>query len=109
MFAEKVDWEIAENPAVPWTRPRSTRADVAEHFRALSEGQQADPDGTSVDMIVVDGTEALLSGRIAGTVRATGKTYRSPFALRVTVEGGLIARYHLVEDGLAIAAACTSD
>ncbi|WP_213162266.1 hypothetical protein [Kaustia mangrovi] len=27
LFAEEVDWQLAENPAVPWIRPRSTAAD----------------------------------------------------------------------------------
>ncbi|MFI1015683.1 nuclear transport factor 2 family protein [Streptomyces sp. NPDC020965] len=109
LFAERVDWMIAENPAVPWLRPRSTRADVAAHFRELGEGQRPDPSGTSVDAIVVAGPEAMLSGWLAGTVLATGKSFRSPFAMRLTVEHGLIVRYHVVEDSLAIAAACTAD
>ncbi|MCX4819691.1 nuclear transport factor 2 family protein [Streptomyces sp. NBC_01142] len=109
LFAEKVDWEIAENPTVPWIRPRTTRADVADHFRALAEGQTPDPDATRVDVIVVDGTEAMLSGQLAGTVRATGKSFRSPFAMRLTVEDGLITRYRVYEDSLAIAAACAGD
>ncbi|MFJ2174743.1 nuclear transport factor 2 family protein [Streptomyces sp. NPDC087851] len=107
LFAEKVDWVIADNPAVPWIRPRTTRADVADHFRELAEGQYPDPDGTSVDVLVADGAEAALSGLLAGTVRGTGKSFRSPFAMRLTVEDSLITRYRVYEDSLAIAAACT--
>ncbi|MFJ8000527.1 nuclear transport factor 2 family protein [Streptomyces sp. NPDC096310] len=107
LFAERVDWVIAENPAVPWIRPRTTRADVADHFRELAEGQRPDPDGSSMDVLVADGAEAALGGRLAGTVRRTGKSFRSPFAIRLTVEDGLITRYHVYEDSLAIAAACT--
>ncbi|GAA2226252.1 hypothetical protein GCM10010232_09570 [Streptomyces amakusaensis] len=107
LFAERVDWVIAENPAVPWIRPRRTRADVADHFRELAAGQRADPAGTSVDTIAVDGEEALLGGRLAGTVRATGKSFSSPFTMRLTVRDGLIVRYRVVEDAAAIAAACT--
>ncbi|WP_240136852.1 nuclear transport factor 2 family protein [Streptomyces sp. MUM 178J] len=109
LFADEVDWEIADNPSVPWIRPRSTRADVAAHFRELAEGQQPDPGATAVDVIVVEGSEAMLSGRLAGTVRATGKYFTSPFAMRLTVEDGLITRYRVYEDSLAIAAACTPD
>lgn len=60
-------------------------------------------------MIVVDGTEAMPAGRLGGTVRATGKSFRSPFAMRLTVEEGLITRYRVYEDSLAIAAACASE
>ncbi|GGZ47501.1 ketosteroid isomerase [Streptomyces inusitatus] len=107
LFAERVDWVIAENPAVPWIKPRRTRADVADHFRELAAGQRADPAGTSVDAISVDGDQALLGGRLAGTVRATGKSFSSPFTMRLTVRDGLIVRYRVVEDAAAIAAACT--
>lgn len=107
LFAPQVDWVIAENPAVPWIKPRRTRADVADHFRELAEGQRADPAGTSVDAITVADDEALLSGWLAGTVRATGKSFRSPFTMRLRIEDGQIVGYRVVEDALAIAAACT--
>ncbi|MFI6288802.1 nuclear transport factor 2 family protein [Streptomyces sp. NPDC051018] len=109
LFAEKVDWHIAENPAVPWIRPRSARADVAAHFRELAEGQVPVPEGCSVDAVVVDGEDAMISGWLMGTVTTTGKVFRSPFVMWVTVRGGLITRYLIVEDSLAIAAACTRD
>jgi len=41
LFADTVDWQLdwpaAGHPAVPWIRQRSTRADVADHFRMLNE------------------------------------------------------------------------
>ncbi|MFI1969459.1 ketosteroid isomerase [Streptomyces cinnamoneus] len=105
LFAGTVDWLIAENPAVPWIRPRSTRADVADHWRDLAAGVAPD-EGNSVESFVVDGAEAVLTGWLAGTVRFTGKSFRVPFAMRLTVEDGLITRFHVYEDSLAVAAAC---
>lgn len=29
LFADEVDWQLAENPAVPWIRPRHTTAECA--------------------------------------------------------------------------------
>jgi ketosteroid isomerase-like protein len=107
LFAERVDWAIAANPAVPWIRPRATRGDVAGHFRELGEGLRPDPAGTSIDAVVADGGEAMVAGQLAGTVRATGRSFRSPFAARLTVEDGLITGYRVYEDSLALAAACT--
>ncbi|EDY51581.1 conserved hypothetical protein [Streptomyces clavuligerus] len=106
LFAERVDWLIAENPAVPWIRPRRTRADVADHFRELAEGQQGDPAGTAIEALLTDGTEALFSGVLAGRVRSTGRYFSSPFAIRLSVVDGLIVRFRVYEDSLAIAAAC---
>lgn len=106
LFAERVDWFIAENPTVPWIRPRTTRADVADHFRELAAGQRPDPAHSSVDVVLADGGQAVVTGQLAGTVTATGKSFRSPFAMRLTVEDGLISGYRIYEDSLAIAAAC---
>ncbi|MEU7160426.1 nuclear transport factor 2 family protein [Streptomyces chrestomyceticus] len=106
-YGERVDWMCADNPAVPWLRPRATRDDVAAHWRELREHTVAGAGGASVDALVISGPEAVLTGQLWGTVRATGKSFRSPFALRFTVEGGEIVRHHVYEDSLAIAAACT--
>lgn len=106
-FAEQVDWVIAENPAAPWIKPRSTRADAVAHFRELAEGVAPDPARTGIHTVVVDGTEAVLLGFLAGQVRATGKPYEGPFAMRLTVQDGLITRYHLCENSLSVAEACT--
>lgn len=109
VYAEQVDWQIAPNPAVPWIRPRSTRADVAGHWIELAEHTVAEEGGARIDALVVEGAEAVLTGHLHGVVRATGKTYRSPFALRLTIADGEIIRHHIYEDSLAIAAACTPE
>lgn len=114
LFAATVDWELdwpAEgDPAVPWIRPRSTRADVADHFRALQdahvagEGSFRQP-GSPAPLVLVDGRDAIVLGVIHRTARGTGATYAARCALRLTVEGGLITRYHVYEDSLTVARA----
>ncbi|NGO70644.1 nuclear transport factor 2 family protein [Streptomyces boncukensis] len=107
LFAERVDWMIADNPDVPWIRPRSTRADVADHFTELAAGVEPVAGGEPVvGAVLVDGADAVVTGMLTGRVRATGKPFRAPYALRLTVEQGLLTRYHLYEDGVAVAAAC---
>ncbi|MFE2936101.1 nuclear transport factor 2 family protein [Streptomyces sp. NPDC059278] len=107
LFADDVDWLLAENPAVPWIRARSTGAECAAQFTELTEHTVAEDARASVDTFLVDGTDAVLMGHVSGTVRATGKSYEGPFALRLTVEEGRITRHHLYENSLSIAEACT--
>ncbi|RJO70677.1 ketosteroid isomerase [Nocardia panacis] len=105
LFAEEVDWLLAENPAVPWIKPRRTAAECAAQFEELPA--QTVPEDISIDTCMVAGTDAVLFGHFSGTVRATGKPFGGPFALRLTVEDGRIARHHLYENSVSIAAACT--
>ncbi|MEJ8638014.1 nuclear transport factor 2 family protein [Streptomyces sp. MS2.AVA.5] len=108
IFAGEVDWQLAENPAVPWIRPRSTGAECAAQFTDLAEHTVAEDARASVDTFLVDGNDAVLMGHLSGTVRATGKTFEGPFALHLTVEEGRITRHHLYENSLSIAQACTA-
>ncbi|WP_326768917.1 nuclear transport factor 2 family protein [Streptomyces sp. NBC_01591] len=107
LFADDVDWLLAENPVVPWIRPRSTAAECAVQFTELTEHTVPEDSRASIDTFLVDGTDAVLMGHLSGTVRATGKSFEGPFALRLTVEDGRITRHHLYENSLSIAEACT--
>ncbi|MEW2392854.1 nuclear transport factor 2 family protein [Streptomyces venezuelae] len=108
LFADDVDWLLAENPAVPWIRPRSTGAECAAQSEELAAHTVPEDAQASLDTFLVDGTDAVLFGHLSGTVRATGKSFAGPFALRLTVEDGRITRHHLYENSLSIAAACTT-
>ncbi|MGW1601961.1 nuclear transport factor 2 family protein [Streptomyces eurythermus] len=109
LFADEVDWVLAENPGVPWIRPRRTGAECAAQFAELMEHTVPEDARASVDAFLVDGADAVLMGHLSGTVRATGKAFEGPFALRLTVEDGRIVRHHLYENSLSIAEACTPD
>ncbi|MEU4836411.1 nuclear transport factor 2 family protein [Streptosporangium sp. NPDC023615] len=112
LFAEPVDWLLSwpaeGHPEVPWIRPRSGRADVADHFRSLEAHHVPELNGTSVSRILVDGADAVVLGEIAQTVRSTGVAYTSPFALHLTVTDGLVTRYHVYEDSLTVTRAVAS-
>jgi ketosteroid isomerase-like protein len=107
LFADEVDWVLADNPGVPWIRPRSTAAECAAQFDELMEHTVPEDARASLDAFLVDGADAVLTGHLSGTVRATGKPFEGPFALRLTVEDGRITRHHLYENSLSIAEACT--
>jgi ketosteroid isomerase-like protein len=106
LFADEVDWLLAENPAVPWIRPRSTAAECAAQFTELMEYTVPEDARATVDTFLVDGTDAVLMGHVSGTVRATGKSFEGPFALHLAVGDGRITRHHLYENSLSIAEAC---
>ncbi len=57
--------------------------------------------GTRIERVLVDGADAVVTGELRLTARPTGRTYRARFALRLTVENGLVTRHHMYEDSLA--------
>ncbi len=113
LFADTVDWQLdwpaAGHPAVPWIRQRSTRTDVADHFRALNEFHIPEKRGGATPTVLVDGPDAVVLGDIRQTVKATGRTYSARCALRLTIEDGVITRYHVYEDSLTVAQALTDN
>ncbi|MFC7583281.1 nuclear transport factor 2 family protein [Nonomuraea antimicrobica] len=113
LFAEQSDWRFnwpeEGHPSVPWIKPCSSRRDAAEHFRMLTAYHVPELNGTSVTRILVDGGDAVVLGDLVQTVKATGRSYTSPFALHLTVEDGQITRYHIYEDSLTVARALSDD
>ncbi|BCB73788.1 nuclear transport factor 2 family protein [Phytohabitans flavus] len=107
LFGEPVDWRLdwpdEGHPAVPWIRPRRSRADVSDHFRTLADFHVPEKRSASIDSLIVEGAEAVLLGEISQTVRASGRAYSFSFALRLTVENSQITRFHLYEDSLTVA------
>ncbi|MCU4747207.1 MULTISPECIES: nuclear transport factor 2 family protein [Streptomyces] len=103
----KLDWPEAEHgrAQTPWIRHRRTRADIAAHYREVAEHHVPQEAGTVIDRILVDGTDAVVTGEIRQTARSTGRAYRAAFALYLTVEHTQVTRHHLYEDSLAVAQA----
>lgn len=112
LFAEEVDWKLdwpdGGHPDVPWIRPRSTRTEVADHFRTLDQFHLPAQRGGLAPRVLVDGADAVVLGEIRQTVKATSTPYAALFALHLTVRKGLITRYHVYEDSLSVATALSS-
>lgn len=110
LFADDIDWRLSWperelGGPIPWIRPRRTPQDVLEHFRSLAEHNAPHDGGTTIERIMVDGHDAAILGTIRNVMLRTGVPYQAHFALHLTVEGGLIRRYHIYEDSLAVAKA----
>ncbi|MCW2870402.1 nuclear transport factor 2 family protein [Actinacidiphila oryziradicis] len=105
LFAPAVDWLVPGSPAVPWIRDRSTRADAADFFRTMLGHFVPEDRAATLDHILVDGPQAIVTGSVTQRLRTNGRLFTTPFALHITVQDGLIARYRVYEDSLAVAGA----
>lgn len=106
MFSEAVDWDIpGDTQAVSWIGRRRGRAGVAAFFRELRE--LIESIRFDIHSILADGDKAVVLGDLASRVSSTGKVIESEFAIELTVEDGLIVRYRMYEDSVAVARAVT--
>jgi ketosteroid isomerase-like protein len=57
---------------------------------------------TEVSQILVEGTGAVMLGVLTQTIRATGRGFSTPVAVRITVDDGLITRLRIYEDSYGV-------
>ncbi|HFZ2534604.1 TPA: nuclear transport factor 2 family protein [Pseudomonas aeruginosa] len=104
LFAEDVDWDIPGNlAAVPWIGPRGDREAVGAFYRELAA--RIAPERFEVQRIFADEEQVVALGELASRVKATGRLIETPFAFVLTVRGGRIVRYRMLEDSHAVAVA----
>lgn len=104
LFAEDVDWDIPGNvAAVPWIGPRHDREAVGAFYRELVA--RIAPERFDLQHILADEEQVVALGELASRVKATGRLIETPFAFVLTVRGGKIVRYRMLEDSHAVAVA----
>jgi ketosteroid isomerase-like protein len=70
-------------------------SEIAEHFRTQSTLMTPDGHGFAIGHVLVDGPHAVVTGRSSRRVNSTGRSFDMMTALHMTVEDGLITRYHV--------------
>ncbi|MDL4770837.1 MULTISPECIES: nuclear transport factor 2 family protein [Thermomonosporaceae] len=79
--------------------------EVAAHHRVFGDVCPPGKGAVTVGEILVDGSDAVLTGTSTQHVTTTGREFAMTFALHLTVENGLLTRHHMYEDSLAVAEA----
>ena len=104
VMADEIDWYVpGDTSLAPWLGKRSVKADVKEFYELLWPATL--PMSAAVEHIIADGEFAVVSGEFSTKMLATGKIVDSVFSIHITVTDGLITRYRLLEDSLAVAEA----
>ncbi|KQB43626.1 nuclear transport factor 2 family protein [Flavobacterium aquidurense] len=102
MVAENVDWYIFESKYMPWTGHRSKRAEVAALFKTLFGYFIDGSEKLEAQSFLLQGNEVAVFGTIERTVKKTGKHFKMPLAIHITVENNLISKFSLYEETLII-------
>lgn len=107
LVAEDAVWQVDGAVAVPSTGLLRGPDRIREWINCFpsafrSQGFRSEPP-------VEHGPEALIHGWFAYTILTTGRQVESDFTMRFTVHNGLIHRYQIYEDSLALALAFEAD
>jgi hypothetical protein len=101
LFAEELDWYIpGDESLAPWLGTHSDRNRVRDFFSLLWPATE--PLLARVDQLFVDGEIAVAVGEFSTRMLATGKVVDSMFHIQLNVVDGVIVRYRLLEDSLAV-------
>lgn len=105
LFCRKVDWVVpGDSAALPWIGRRSVgRRAVIDYVR--QSRSLVEPGAFTVVDILVRGERAVILGERSCCLRQTGKRAETEFAIVLTVMGGRITRFRLLEDSFAISQA----
>jgi len=106
LFSEQVNWFIpGDEVLAPWLGKRVGKVGVRDFFSLLWPATE--PISAQVDHLFVEGDKAVVIGEFSTRMLATGKVVDSLFHIHLTVADGLITRYRLLEDSLAVQRALT--
>jgi ketosteroid isomerase-like protein len=102
VVAENVDWYIFESKYMPWTGHRSKREEVSEVFKTLFSYFVDGSEKVETKSFLIRGNEAAIFGTVERTVKKTGRHFKMPLAIHITVENNLISKFSIYEETLII-------
>jgi ketosteroid isomerase-like protein len=102
VVSEKVDWYIFESKYMPWTGHRSKREEISQLFKTLFTYFVEGSDKFEAQSFLLRGNQVAVFGMVERTVKKTGKHFKMPFAMHITVENNLITQFTMYEETLII-------
>ena len=105
LFTDQVDWLIPGDESLAWTGARSRPAEIAEVLTTIGGLHVPGESVSEIRQILVDGSDAVVLGRIAHTTLGTGRRYDMLVAFHLTVRDGRITRLHMYEDSYLVSQA----
>jgi hypothetical protein len=104
VFADDLLFEIqGDDGVLPWIGRRTGRealADFIRNVRILTE-----PVVFEVEDILASDSRAAVVGALKTRIRATGKVTAGQFAIVLTITGGVVTRFQMLEDSFDVSRA----
>lgn len=104
LFSVDLDFEIAGDVgALPWIGKKTGRKAVADFVHDLRN--LVEPIRFEVHDIVANDKRAVILGELASRSKRTGKVMETAFAFVLTIAGGEITHFRMLEDSFAVSQA----
>ncbi|MBF5043316.1 nuclear transport factor 2 family protein [Aggregicoccus sp. 17bor-14] len=104
LFSPDVDFHIpGDVGALPWIGRASGRSAVVRFIAGMRE--LLAPKRFEVHDIFVSGNRAIILGELASSLKATGGSVDQHYAMVLTVSGGLVTDFLMLEDSFAVSRA----
>lgn len=101
MFSENLVWNVPGAPGMlPWIGQQAGRVAVKNFLRdfdALMERVKLE-----VHDVTASESRAVIVGELATRIKATGKVIETPYFISLTIAGGVITHFMLLENTLAV-------
>jgi ketosteroid isomerase-like protein len=104
MFGENLSFEIqGDDGILPWIGKKTGRQAAADFFREIRV--LTEPVSFDVEDILGSADRAVIVGKLATRIKTTGVVCKSQFAIVLTVSGGTIIRFQMLEDSFDLSRA----
>ncbi|MFC3654040.1 nuclear transport factor 2 family protein [Dyella humi] len=102
LFSANLDWDIPGDTGVlPWIGHKTGRGAVVEFVR--DTGRMIERLGLEIHDVIASDERAIIFGELATRIKSTGKVIEQAFAIVLTISGGEITRFLMLEDSFATA------
>ena len=106
-FAENLSFEIqGDDGVMPWVGRKVGRQAMADFIRDLRE--LTEPLAFDVEEILASETRAVIVGSLRSRIKTTGRITVSQFAIVLTIAGGIVNRFQMLEDSFDLSKAVRS-
>ncbi|MDB6012247.1 MAG: ketosteroid isomerase [Gammaproteobacteria bacterium] len=100
LFSADLDWSIPGDAGVlPWVGHKSGRQAVADFVR--DSASMVERISFEVHDVLANDERAVILGGLSTRIKSTGKIINTAFAIILTIVGGEITHFLMLEDSLA--------
>jgi uncharacterized protein len=104
LFSDDLSFEIqGDDGVLPWIGRKTGRVAMAEFMRDIRV--LTEPLAFDVEDVLVNENRAVIVGALRTRIKRTGKVTATQFAIILTIVGGLVCRFQMLEDSFDLSKA----